>query len=366
MASRRALARNGTAPGSFAARLLTWYDQAKRTLPWRDIADPWGTWVSEIMLQQTRAEVVREAFPRFMASYPTPAAWAKASDDELLVAWRGLGYYRRARLLRDGARAVVANHRGQVPSDLAALAELPGIGTYTRGAIASIAFGQAVPAVDGNVERVFARHRGIAENVKTGAGARAIAAAVERELDAARPGDFNQALMDLGARVCTPRAPACQDCPVAADCVAREQGRQSALPVLPARSAAVAVLTRVALVRRRDGAILGQRVAAGAINAGQVDLPGPGPLVEVADSDELLAWLDARFGRGAATLQHEPIGHASHGITHHRIKIAVHEAQLAARALPEAFLWARLDDHSTPWTTIARKAVRLLTRAQEA
>jgi A/G-specific adenine glycosylase len=353
-------------PPTFAARLLRWYDREKRRLPWRDLGNPWGTWVSEIMLQQTRAEVVREAFPRFLASYPTPAAWASAGDDELLVAWRGLGYYRRARLLRDGARAVVSRHGGAVPGDLDALGELPGVGAYTRGAIASIAFGLPVPAIDGNVERVFARHRGIAVNVKTAAGAKAIAAAAQRELDPARAGDFNQALMDLGARVCTPRSPACPNCPVNDDCVARQTGRQAELPVLPAPKAAVAVLTRVALVQLSDGRTLGQRVAAGAINAGQVDLPGPGPLVEVAETQDLQAWLDAQLGEAAVRVAPEALGEARHGITHHRIKIAVHRGTLATRRLPAPFVLAPLDDPATPWTTIARKAARLAAPARAA
>jgi endonuclease III len=157
----------------FADRLLPWFDRHRRDLPWRRTSDPWAIWVSEVMLQQTRVEAVREPFVRFLERFPTPAAFAWASDDELLTAWRGLGYYRRARLLRDGARAVVAAHGGAVPADLDALGELPGIGAYTRGAVASIAFGHAEPAIDGNVERVTARHLGLTDDVGTAPARRA-------------------------------------------------------------------------------------------------------------------------------------------------------------------------------------------------
>jgi A/G-specific adenine glycosylase len=343
----------------FAPRLLAWYDAHKeaRALPWRDARDPWATWVSEVMLQQTRAEVVREAYHRFLGRYPTPAAWAAASDVEMFAAWRGLGYYRRARLLREGARAVASRHGGRVPADPASIAELPGIGPYTAGAIASIAFGRPVPAIDGNVERVIARHRGIEVAVKTAAGARAVRAAVASVLPGERPGDFNQALMDLGATLCTPRSPRCDACPVGRDCVARRHRRQADLPVLPRPRATVEVRTRVALVHLPDGRLLGQRVRPGMVNAGQVDLPGPGPLLPVEDPDELQAWLAGRLGRGAVRVDPEPACEVRHGITHHRIVVAVHRGALAIRHVPAGYLLAPARDPGTPWTTLARKAV---------
>lgn len=342
---------------SFAARLLAWYDTNKRALPWRDVGDPWATWVSEVMLQQTRVEAVREAFTRFMRRYPTPKEWAATSDGDLLHAWQGLGYYRRARLLRAGARACVAEHRGRVPDDLAALGKLPGVGTYTAGAIASIAFGRAIPAIDGNVERVLARHRGVVANVKTGAGAKAVRAAVTAALDATRPGDFNQALMDLGAKVCTAKTPQCQECPLVDDCVARHDGTQTTLPTLPARQKAIAVRTRVVFAHLDDGRVLGQAVGEREINAGQVDLPGPGPLIDVTDAEELQAWLDARIGQGALRVDLEPTRVVRHTITKHRITVDVHRGALATRRLRAGWILAQPDDPRTPWTTIARKAM---------
>ena len=159
-------------PTSFAERLLAWYDENQRDLPWRKTSDPWAIWVSEVMLQQTRVEVVRQVYPKFMKRFPSPESLTQATDDELLSAWKGLGYYRRARRLRQGAESVMERHGGEVPDNADALGELEGIGTYTRGAIASIAFGLPELAIDGNVECVAARRLAIEDNVKSGAGAR--------------------------------------------------------------------------------------------------------------------------------------------------------------------------------------------------
>lgn len=339
---------------TFASRLLTWYDAGHRDLPWRETEDPWAIWVSEIMLQQTRVQAVRPIYGKFMANYPRPADFAVVDEDELLGAWSGLGYYRRARLLRDGARMVMERYAGQVPRSFEELRELPGIGAYTQGAIASIAFGHAVTAVDGNVERVLARHRGIAEQVKTGVGAKAIRARAEAVLDHARPGDFNQAMMELGATVCTPTSPSCDSCPVASDCVARAEGRVEQLPVMAARRPMVDVTPRALLIPRPKGRVIGFRIPAGEINAGQIDLPGSGPLVS-CDPDDLVNCLRTRFGV-RFDVEGE-IGSVRHGITHHRIRLTAHWGTCKGR-LP-APLFAATPDPTTPWTTLARKVFRL-------
>lgn len=302
------------------------------------------------MLQQTRVEAVREPFARFLQRYPTPESFAAASDDELLVAWRGLGYYRRARLLREGARRVTRQHGGRVPDDVAELAELPGIGAYTLGAVASIAFDRAVVAIDGNVERVLARHRGVRTSPATGDGRRAVLAAATTWLDRSRPGDFNQALMELGATVCTPVAPSCEHCPVAADCVARAQGLVAELPVRPRPRAVVDVDARVALVLGRGGA-LGHRVPAGEPNAGQIDLPGGGMLHSL-DAADLAATVRARFGARIDVAG--VVATVRHAITHHRIVLRAHAATLQR---PGRLQWFPLDG-DTPWTTPARKVFR--------
>lgn len=342
--------RRRTPQPTFASRLLRWFDANKRDLPWRRTRDPWAIWVSEVMLQQTRVEAVREPYARFLHRFATPAAFAAASDDELLVAWRGLGYYRRARLLREGARQVVREHCGEVPRGSASLAALPGIGAYTLGAVGSIAFGHAEVAVDGNVERVVARHRGVRDAMHRAPARRAVRAVAREWLDEARPGDFNQALMELGAVVCTPSSPRCDACPVAADCFARAHALVAELPARAPVRATVEVEARAVLVSGRAG-VLGHRIAAGEPNAGQVELPGPGVLAS-CDADDLAAALRASFG---ARLEPGPVlATVRHAITHHRIVLRVHAA--AGRTFGSLQWFAIGDD--VPWTTPARKAFR--------
>ena len=335
------------AAAPFAERLLSWFDASKRDLPWRRTRDPWLIWVSEIMLQQTRVEAVREAYGRFVRRFPTPVDFARASDDELLTAWSGLGYYRRARLLRDGAREVVRRHDGSVPDVPEALAALPGIGPYTLGALGSIAFGHAAPAIDGNVERVIARHRGIREEPRSANGRSAIRTAVDQWLDRRRPGDFNQALMELGAMVCTPTSPACARCPVALDCIARQADLVGELPVRRPRRSPVVVTARVVLAVQARRA-LAARIEAGEPNAGQVELPGAGMLASV-DAADLATALRSRFG---TRVDIGPVvATVRHTITHHRIVVHAHLAQVREAG---SLSWFALDA-VTPWTTPSRK-----------
>ena len=335
----------------FRTRLLRWFEANRRDLPWRRSRDPWGIWVSEIMLQQTRVEAVRTAYERFMARFPTPASFAAATDDDLLMAWRGLGYYRRARLLRDGARQVVARHGGRVPDRCDDLEELPGVGRYTRGALASIAFGRAEIAVDGNVERVTARHRGIRAETSSAEAQQAIRGAVSQWLDRRRPGDFNQAMMELGALVCTPTAPACERCPVACDCNALAAGLVHELPLRRRPRTTVPVTARVVLVVGSRGA-LGGRVAEGQPNAGQIELPGAGMLASL-DAEALAGVLRARFG--ACIDVGDVVASVRHAITHHRIELHAHVARVKQRG---RLSWFPIDDE-TPWTTPSRKIFRL-------
>ncbi len=345
---------------SFAARLLDWYDRFSREardLPWRDKQDSWGIWVSEIMLQQTRAEVVREAFPRFMSLYPDPSSWAEVDDDELLRAWSGLGYYRRARLLRKAAKQVQKKHGGELPRDPQALGELAGIGQYTRGAIASIAFGLPEPAIDGNVERVFARFFSISAEIKKSSTQRRLKELVLEKMDPGRPGDFNQALMDLGARVCKPRDPDCAACPLNADCRAREEGSQDKLPLMPARRKSIPVSAAAVLVPRGRGGVLAARVPSGEINEGQLELPGPGILTGHEPGSALEDALAARYGckmRVGGLLTR-----IKHSITHHRITLSLYEAALDSS--PGGAMEA-VDpmDPELPWSTPSRKALRQL------
>lgn len=352
------MAKRTAAKAGFSPRLLAWFDARQRDLPWRRRSDPWAIWVSEVMLQQTRVEAVRLPFERFLARFPTPAAFAAATDDELLVAWQGLGYYRRARLLREGARAVVRDHGGVVPASLEQLADLPGIGDYTGGAVASIAFGMPVVAIDGNVQRVIARHRGIRGDIARAPARGAVRRVVSAWLDLARPGDFNQALMELGALVCTPAAPRCEACPVAADCVARRKGLVGLLPERAPRRPPRQVSARVVLVLDGQGA-LGYRLGPDEPNAGQVDLPGAGVLESVEPAD-LAGVLAERFG--ARVIVGDPVAAVRHAITCHRIKLTAHAALVQRRGRLSRFPLA----DGTPWTTTARKVFAAVVGACDA
>jgi len=201
------------------AALLAFYDAEKRDLPWRQRVTAYRTWVSEIMLQQTRVETVVPYFNAFMQTFPTAHALAEATSDQVLAAWSGLGYYRRARMLHEGAKVVVRDHGGEMPATRDALLGLPGIGRYTAGAIASIAFGEEAPLVDGNVVRVLARVFGIDRELSPQDDELwEIAQALVR---GPRPGDLNQALMEMGATLCTKSSPGCERCPLSEQCSAR-------------------------------------------------------------------------------------------------------------------------------------------------
>lgn len=215
----------------FAAELLNWYDANKRDLPWRRDRDPYRIWVSEVMLQQTRVDTVIPYYERFMERFPTVRHLAEAPEEEVLKCWEGLGYYSRARNLQAGARQVVELYGGVVPDDKAAISSLKGIGPYTTGAILSIAYNKPEPAVDGNVMRVLSRLLFVEEEIDRPRTRRLFEEIVRPLIPKERAGDFNQALMELGALVCTPKTPQCLTCPVQEVCRAYPAGRQAELPV---------------------------------------------------------------------------------------------------------------------------------------
>ena len=251
---------------SLPAVLLPWYDREKRSLPWRDIVTPYRTWVSEIMLQQTRVQAVLPYFERFMAAAPDVPALAELAEDRLLSLWQGLGYYSRARSLQRSARVMVDQYAGCLPDTYSDLIQLPGIGDYTAGAILSIAFNKAVPAVDGNVLRIAARLTSCGDNVLDPRTRQHVRDALAAVMPTDRPGDFNQAMMDLGAAVCLPKNPNCESCPAASLCAAKAAGLQSRLPVRekntakPEKDLTVFLLTtpdgRTALRRRPETGLL--------------------------------------------------------------------------------------------------------------
>lgn len=260
-----------------AQDLLAWYDAHARALPWRVPpgepvrADPYRVWLSEIMLQQTTVAAVRPYFRRFVDRWPDVQALAAADDAEVMAAWAGLGYYARARNMLAAARAVVGRHGGAFPADVTLLRALPGVGDYTAAAIAAIAFGIPAAVVDGNVERVIARLFAISAPLP---GARpAIRAALAPLVPADRPGDFAQAMMDLGAGICTPRAPRCGDCPLAAACRAYAAGSADQYPVKPAKKPRPDWHGTAWWVER-DGAVLLVRRPESAMLGGMRALPG--------------------------------------------------------------------------------------------
>jgi A/G-specific adenine glycosylase len=227
-------------------RLLHWYGDNQRNLPWRGSGDPYAIWVSEIMLQQTRVAVVVERYTAFLSRFPTIESLAAAPEQDVLALWSGLGYYRRARMLHKTAQFVVENHAGKLPETAAALRLLPGIGVYTAAAIASIAHGERVAVVDGNVERVICRLYGWEAPARAGSSLlrRRIQAEADKLVDLRRPGDFNQAMMELGATVCTPRNPSCLACPLAIQCATRGEHRTGPRPRMLSQEVACALVLR--------------------------------------------------------------------------------------------------------------------------
>jgi A/G-specific adenine glycosylase len=241
--------------------LLAWYDAHRRELPWRRDADPYRVWLSEIMLQQTRVAAVVDHYGRFLQRFPDVQSLAAAREASVLAVWSGLGYYHRARRMHHAAKVIARGRKGIFPRTAEEWSELPGIGRYTAAAIASIAFGEAVAVVDGNVERVVNRMFGAAE------GREAAWQRAESLLDRARPGDFNQAMMELGATVCTPRAPQCPMCPLHTWCVSRGAHNERSQLMRKRRQLAYG------LVRQNGSVLLVQRPADASLMAGMWELP---------------------------------------------------------------------------------------------
>ena len=274
------------------APLLAWYDANRRVLPWREEVSPYRTWVSEIMLQQTRVQAVLPYFQRFMDAAPDVAALAAMPEQQLMRLWQGLGYYSRARNLKRAAQTVVQDFGGEFPDSYDDLRRLAGIGDYTAGAILSIAFGQAVPAVDGNVLRVAARLTGDSRNVLDSKVRAAFRQAMADTMPHDRPGDFNQALMDLGAAVCLPNGkPLCDRCPAAGFCTAKRDGKQALLPVREKKKEKREVRLTLFIMKKEDGtAALRQRPDTGLL-AGLWEYPHvPGALAEAEAARQLQMW----------------------------------------------------------------------------
>ncbi len=290
--------------------LLAWYDLHKRTLPWRGTTDPYRVWVSEIMLQQTRVAAVIPYYEQWMAALPTVADLAAVDEDDLMKLWQGLGYYSRARNLQKAAKLIMEQYGGQFPRSREALLALPGVGEYTAGAVASIAFGEAVPAVDGNVLRVASRVANVAENILDTRVKKKFQRWMDAAVPAERPGAYNQALMDLGATVCLPNGePLCGDCPLAPLCEARRLGVQDQLPVRAKKAPRRVEELTVYLLLRGDEAALRRREDSGLL-AGLWEFPHvPGALSEDRAAEPLASW-------GLRSVDWKKVLEARHIFTH--------------------------------------------------
>lgn len=326
--------------------LLAWYGEAARDLPWRRTSDPYGIWVSEVMLQQTRVEVVAERWVRFLQRFPTVTALAQAPEEDVLGEWAGLGYYRRARSLHAAARVVQEEHGGRFPTAASDVRALPGVGEYTTGAICSIAYQQPEALVDGNVERVFARLFLLEEVTASPALKRRSWALARQLVPAERPGDWNQALMELGATVCTPRNPSCEGCPVRVRCRALSAGSAADLPLPRARREVIEVEVELALAQEGLRVLLLQRPAEARMG-GLWELPTR----EVTWSGGSAPGIHANAWPGALTESGEElVGGLRHSVTHHRIRGRVLEARLDG-ALPANGRWVTLEEAEELGTT---------------
>lgn len=329
-------------PKAIRLRLGRWYDGNARDLPWRRTRDPYRIWISEIMLQQTRVAAATPYYRRFLALFPTVKALAQASEEEVLAAWSGLGYYSRARNMHRAARLVA--EAGSFPRDYEGLSALPGVGGYTAAAVASLAYGLPYAVVDGNVLRVLSRVTGERGDIGAAATRRRLTEAADAALDPKRPGRSNQALMELGALVCVPGRPDCGRCPIAAQCAAHGLGLEEKLLVKRAKPRPERLAMTLLVMRRADGALL-LRLRGGAPNRGFWELP------EAADLPK------AASGRTA--------GRFRHAIMDRRYEVLVRRAGDCVGRAPSGFRWLPASDLARlPVTTMARKAIALWERSQ--
>jgi A/G-specific adenine glycosylase len=336
-------------PAALAGALLDWFDGRERDVPWREESDPYRIWVAEVMAQQTRIDTVRDYYGPFLERFPDVESLAAAELDDVLKAWEGLGYYARARRLREAAREVMAGYGGRLPSEPERLRSLPGIGAYTAGAVASLAFGLPEPAVDGNVRRVLSRLFDIASPT---------AAALEERarslLEAApdRPGDLNQALMDLGSQLCTPGSPACAGCPAAAACLALARGTVAERPPVRRRGPLPHRVVATAVVWRGGRVLITRRPAEGLLG-GLWEFPGG--KVEEGETPREAARRELAEELGIEVEVGDPLGTVEHAYSHFRITLHAYHARLVAGeprpAAADALAWVQpdaLDDYAFP------------------
>lgn len=329
-------------------KLMAFYKAHRRDLPWRRRSDAYGIWLSEIMLQQTQVDTVVPRYRAFLQRFASLEALAAAEVETVCEAWAGLGYYSRARNLHRAAKIVVSEHAGQLPASLPALLALPGIGRYTAGAIASIAYHLPAPIVDGNVARVFARLYAIREPAASAAGKRLLWAYAERLVQGDDPGGLNQALMELGATICTPCRPRCPQCPVQTFCWAWAHDAVGELPAAVVRADPKAMAVAFAYVAQPQGVWLVRRPVTAGLWAGLWELPSAAGMHAEA---ELAAACGGKLG--------PPLGVVAHRLTHRRVTATIYrpEKRPLWTATAQKRLWP--EPLSAPLSTLARRAVVL-------
>lgn len=343
---------------AFRQRLLKWYDKHARDLPWRRSRDPYRVWVSEVMLQQTQVDTVRPYFERFLEAFPTVADLAAAPEQQVLRRWEGLGYYRRARSLHAAAKAVVAEHDGQMPRDVVTLLTLPGVGRYTAGAIVSIAYDEPAPILEANTIRLFTRLIAYDGKPTSAAGQRRLWGVAEEVLPRKNVARFNQALMELGSLVCKPTAPDCEACPVARLCKAYADDSIESLGPTTTKLKFTEVNEAAVVVRKGDRVLIRQ-CAEGERWAGLWDFPrfeveAEGPLFA---AEELASKVHAQTG-----VRCEPgalITILKHGVTRFRITLACYEARHTGGRLRQPARWIKpVELSDLPLSVTGRKLAK--------
>ncbi len=345
---------------AFHDALGAWFEANRRPMPWREADDsgarnPYRVWVSEVMLQQTRVDTAVPYFERFMAAFPTPEALAAAPQDDVLKRWEGLGYYSRARNLHKAAQHIVAEHGGEFPRDETAVRALPGVGPYTAAAVLSLAFGQPLAVLDGNVIRVLGRVFGVEQDSRAPLTRKAMQDLATGLLDRQRPARFNESVMELGATVCTPRSPACAVCPLAGVCVARAGGDPEAFPVVSKRKAVPHKTVAVALITDARGELLIQRRPEDAMLGGLWEFPGG--KVEPSETPSQACAREVQEELGLAVEVGAEVARVDHAYSHFTVTLHAFRCTPEAAsgdpvsASGEPVLWVRpdqLDEYAFP------------------
>ena len=341
---------------TFASRLLKWYRENRRELPWRKNSDPYRVWVSEIMLQQTQVKTVIPYFEEFLRTYPSIKALADAQENEILSAWSGLGYYKRGRNLHKAARIVCEQHGGEFPRDFGQALQLPGIGPYTAGAILSLAYGEPMPILDGNVGRLFSRYlkiEGALEGSTLAKLRKFLVQLVSEASVAENIRDFNQALMEMGALVCTPRDPQCVSCPLAASCIAYQKGLEKTLPQPRTRRAVQEFHYTVALIARGEKYLLTQNWNDTFLR-GFWEFPriqGP-PTSRLAENFKMTHGLHLKVRKRAAPVAHR--------ITFRKLNFHPVLVSLQSPAPQQTFTWTKPGQKGYPISSYIQKILKSL------